>query len=149
MLFWICLFYPSLGLLCAILIVRPGLCEFADISRGFFGCVLSVRGSRAVQILLTVQWRASCGVVEDAFLMWNMLDDGASLGDGWAGAENGICVCTRVCSQRPENKHCSEKSRYLYICNLWGLFRCCRLGEWPVFVLLCCFLLIWKSRNWL
>lgn len=80
--FWICLFYPSLGLLCDVLIVRFGLCEFADISRGFFGCVLSARGPRAVQILLTVQWRASCGVVEGAFLMWNMLDDGASPRDG-------------------------------------------------------------------
>lgn len=24
---------------------------------------------------------------------------------------------------------------YLYICNLWGLFRCCWLGDWPVFVI--------------
>lgn len=144
--FWICLFYPSLGLRCDILIVTLGLCEFADISRGFLECVLSARGARAVQILLTVQWRASCGVVEDAFLMWSMLDDGASLGDGWAGAENGICVCTRAYSGQ-KISIAQQITCCLYICNLWRLFRCCRLGQY--LLLLSWLLLVWKSRKWL
>lgn len=83
-----------------VLIVRPGLCEFADISCGFFGCVLSARGSRAVQILLTVQWRASCGVVKDAFLMWNMLDMMEHLWEMAELEQKMRCVCVHVPTHR-------------------------------------------------
>lgn len=131
--FWICLFHPSPGLLCDILIVGAGLCEFADISCGCFGSELSARGSRAVQISLTVQWRASCAGLGRCLFMWNMLDDGASPGDGWAGADIGMCVCVHVPPQRDQKITCSEIVQKIpcdwYISNLWGLFRCCRLGN--------------------
>lgn len=41
-----------------------------------------MKGYRTVKFLMTVLCSAASGVVEDAFLMQNMLKDGASLIDG-------------------------------------------------------------------